>query len=72
MNISVETNITPRFFVRIKTGLGLRLCYVQLSEIVNTDNQSRKDVILFPQYLSKEGKDFGINLHFDIRVGFRF
>lgn len=72
MNISVETNITPRFFVRIKTGLGLRLRYVQLSEIVNTDNQSRKDVILFPQYLSKEGKDFGINSYFDIRVGFRF
>lgn len=65
-------NINSRFFLQVKTGLGLRLRDVQLSEIVKTDNQSRKEVILLSQYLSEEGKDFGINFQFDIRIGFRF
>lgn len=72
LNITSDMNINSRFFLQVKTGLGLRLRDVQLSEIVKTDNQSRKEVILLSQYLSEEGKDFGINFQFDIRIGFRF
>lgn len=73
LNITSEMNIHTRFFLQIKTGLGLRSRNVQLSEIVKADTQpSNKGIILLSQYLTQQGNDFGINLQFDIRIGFRF
>lgn len=73
INFTGEIDITQKVFVQTKIGAGLRFRGITLSDIVLADIDSRKEgIILFSQYLTTEGDCIGINLNFDLRIGYRF